>query len=81
MEEQKRIKAKIEKEQAEREKRRQMREKNYDEMIDIDSNDVDQFQEGRRGAGGMGTDSRRQGAPQINTRATGPTINKPTKQT
>ena len=41
-----------------------MREKNYDEMIDIDSNNVDQFQaEGRRGAGGMGTDSRRQGAP------------------
>ena len=54
-----------------------MREKNYDEMIDIDSNNVDQFQDGRRGAGGMQTDSRRQAAPQINTRQTGASSNKP----
>ena len=46
-----------------------MREKNYDEMIDIDSNNFDQAQDGRRGAGGMQTDSRRQAHPQINTRS------------
>lgn len=53
-----------------------MREKNYDEMIDVDANNAEQFQEGRRGAGGMGTDSRRQGHPEINTRA-GVSSNKP----
>lgn len=30
-----------------------MREQNYDEMIDVNSNNMGQFQEGRGGAGGM----------------------------
>lgn len=45
-----------------------MREKNYDEMLDINTNNTDQFQEGRSGAARV-PDSRRQGAPQINTRS------------
>ena len=45
-------------------------------MLDLDNKNVDQFQEGRRGAGGMGTDSQRQGHPQINTRS-GAGANKP----